>query len=164
MRLFVISFSLLLPLFSFSQNLKKPNEKVLYAFSFNSEREVNLLIDTSNKYIVFRMGLPKKIEMEYPANSVGSFDKFSFTYNFKPNGSKNDGFNHNYVSFIHGNKKYVVYEELYAMSSIPDVGIFIIDLNTNISYETKGLPETRYGTLEDLRDDSPIKEEKAVYR
>jgi len=164
MKKLLIIAALAFPSLCNAQNLKKPNEDVVFAFSFNSEREVDLVMDKDKKTMAFRLGLPKKLELDFPESATGSLEKFTYSYNFRANGAKNDGYNQNYVWFIYNGQKYVIYEEYYATGTIPDVGLMIVDLKTNVSYETKGIPETRVGTLEDFRDESPIKEAPAIFR
>ena len=108
--------------------------------------------DKSNGYIIYRFGTKAKVEFEFPEKSIDSWKKFKYSYDIRGGGTQNEGLDLNYIYFENNGFKYVIYDNYVAADKKSYVGIYVIDLKTNISTDIKGLYSTRKGTMADFRD------------
>lgn len=139
-----------------AQSYLLPNEKLIISFKTFNEKKVVLAKDTSNKYIAYRFGTMEKIEFSFPENLSDSWKKFTYSYYLRGGGEENEGLDLNYLCFIFGKYKYVIYETYSAADDKTNCGIKIIDTRTNERTEIEGDPKSIEGSLIDFRNSELI--------
>jgi len=107
--------------------------------------------------IVYRFGRPSKIELEYPNDRANSWKDFEYAFYFRGGGAQNAGLDLNYLSFVHGDWKYVIYQEYDAEADSLSVGIRLYSQTDDRKIELEGAPSSLVGSLVDLRDNDQIK-------
>jgi len=143
------------------KSLTLSNEKIVFSFETNKGKTMSLAMDKNQKYIVYRFGQAGKVELQYPEEFSGTFEKFTYNYYMRGGGAANAGLDLNYVSFTGDTHKIIIYEEY--SSGDPEnpeestsVGLRIIDLKTNKETKILGLEKTMQGSLIDFRDNGLI--------
>lgn len=110
--------------------------------------------DTANKYIVYRFGTKDKIEFEFPEKSKNSWKHFKYSFYLRGGGTQNEGMDLNYIYFTNQGFKYVIYDTYFAVGNKQEIGIKIINLETNKITHIKGDTNSRKGTMVDFRDNN----------
>ncbi|MDF3077254.1 MAG: hypothetical protein K0S09_1143 [Sphingobacteriaceae bacterium] len=141
---------------TFGQQYLRRNEKLIYSFTTTNNKKVVLAKDINDGYIVYRFGTSDKIELEYPQTNKTSWKLFNYSHWLRGGGVMNEGMDLNYVHFIKGNYKYVIYDTYFALGSKSSIGIYVINLTTNKRVDIQGVKKTRKGTLTVLRDNKFI--------
>jgi len=141
------------------------NEKVLFSFKTNKGKIMNIILDKDEKYMAYRFGTEKKVELQFPEKLVNTFEQFTYSYYFRGGGAMNMGLDLNYLSFNGETHQFVVYDEWSAGENEDEegaqsVGIKIIDLTTKKEIIIEGLSSTVNGSLIDFRDNGLIKVEE----
>jgi len=72
-------------------------------------------------------------------------------------GRQNEGLDLNYIYFTDKNFKYIIYDTYFAAGKKRNIGIKILDLETNKTINLRGDIKTRKGTLIDFRDNKLLK-------
>jgi len=140
--------------FSLNQYLCKKNEKLLFSFKLksNNKRLSICIPKNKQKYIVYRFGTPRKIELEYPNHKNAlSWKKFTYSFYFRGGGAGNAGLDLNYLSFKNGNYQYKIYQEYSATSKKTIVGVKIKILSNNKTITIRGDASSKKGSLIHLR-------------
>lgn len=140
-----------------AQSYLLPNEQLIVSFKTSNKKVVVLVKDTSNKYIAYRFGILEKIEFSFPETLNDSWKKFTYSYYLRGGGVENEGLDLNYVYFISGQYKYVIYQNYSATENNTTCGVKIIDINSNEIIELFGNPKSKVGNLIDLRNNENIK-------
>jgi hypothetical protein len=136
--------------------LRKPGETTIMAFQMaDSPKYVSIC--TSDSYIVYRFGTPKKVELEYPKDLADSWNQFEYSSYLRGGGASNEGLDLNYVKFKSGSWEYVIYQEYSAADDATSVGIRLTGLKDGKKYDLHGKPDTVQGSLVALRDEDRIK-------
>ncbi len=86
-----VFISLLLTISVKGQTYLKKNESMVISFQTIDGKKLMLAIDTVNKYLVYRYGTDKHIELEYPNDHHASYDKFKYFHYSRGSGPQNDG-------------------------------------------------------------------------
>ncbi len=152
MKSLFIAILLLISSTCFGQNYLRTNEHLILSFQTNTDKQVYLVKDTSNKYISYRYGTKDKIQFEYPATEKDSWSRFTYSYYLRGGGKANEGMELNYVYFTNGGYQYVIYHTYFAAGEKSEIGIKVTDLKTHKTVDIKGNYKTRRGTLVDFRD------------
>ena len=134
------------------QNFISPNEVVIYSFKTQNGKEVKLIKDTANKYIIYRFSNKSNIEFEFPTKSKNSWTNFKYSFYLRGGGTQNEGMDLNYVYFTNKGFMYVLYDTYFSTLNKQSVGIKVINLNTRKSKIIRGNKETQTGTLISFRD------------
>src|SRR5882724_5416344 len=93
---------LFLSLILFATNISRgqsfilPNEDLIYSFATSNGKQLVLVKDKSDKYIIYRFGSKTKIEFEFPEKNKSSFSKFKYSFYLRGGGSDNAGMDLNY--------------------------------------------------------------------
>ena len=139
-----------------AQSYLLPNEESIISFKTLNEKTVVLAKDTSNKYIVYRFGTIDTIEFKFPETSNDSWRKFTYSFYLRGGGVENEGLDLNYIYFINGKNKYVIYQNYSAVDNNTTCGVKIIDIKSNEIIELVGDPKSKVGNLTDLRNNESI--------
>ena len=140
------------------------NEDLIFSFQTKSAKILTVCIDKDGGYIVYRFGTSEKIEMEYPENKdKSSFGKFEYSGWMRGGGVRNEGMQLDYLVFTVNNFKYIIYDTYFAVGDKFNIGIKVINTQTNQTTNIKGIYETRKGILSDLRFDDRIKKGEELY-
>ena len=143
--------------FIFAQKYLLPNETLIYSFETQNGKKLVLAKDKNDKYIIYRFGTKNKIEFEFPEKTKASWDKFKYAFYLRGGGIQNEGMDLNYIKFINGNYKYVIYDTYYAVENETEIGIKIINLKDNTTTDIKGIESSRKGSLVDFRFNNLLK-------
>ena len=126
------------------------NERVVMEFRTKNNKRLAVCRDKDNKYLVYRFGTTKSVELEFPEIlDETSFKKFEYSSYLRPGGIENLGMSLDYLSFVNNGYRYVIYKT-YAAESVGNedaVGVRIIDLKTKKETEINGDFKTYSGTF-----------------
>lgn len=140
------------------------NENILFSFQTKKNKILTICIDKDQKYIVYRYGTDKKVELEYPKKKdKSSFAQFEYSGWERGGGVQNEGIQLDYLSFTESNFKYVVYNTYYAVGDRYRTGIKIINTENSKVVDVEGIYQTINGTLRDFRFDERIKKGDELY-
>lgn len=140
------------------------NENLIFSFQTKNAKILTVCIDKDEKYIVYRFGTSEKIEMEYPENKdKSSFGKFEYSGWERHGGVQNEGMRLDYLTFSVNNFKYIIYDTYFAVGDKSNIGIKVVNTETNQTTNIKGIYETQKGTLSDFRFDDRIKKGEELY-
>lgn len=144
----------------FAQNYILPNEKLLFSFKTKNQKKMVLVKDENNKYIIYRFGTSKKIELEYPEKNKDSWSKFTFFHYMRGGGIQNSGMELESLFFKIENYDYVIYKDYYAEGEVLETGILITNLDTKKEINSKGKFNSIKGKLYYLFESGLIKEDE----
>lgn len=148
----------------YNEKYQLENEKLIFAFQTKNRKIATICMDKKEEYIVYRFGTSEKIEMEYPENKdKSSFDKFEYSGWMRGGGIKNSEMQLDYLVFSVNNFKYIVYNTYFAEGDKLNIGIKVLDTQTNQTIDIKGIYGTRKGTLTDFKSDDRIKKGDELY-
>jgi len=161
MRLFlkivlVLCFVVCVCVRAHAQQYLKSNEKPVMSFSTASGKLMMLAIDTANKYLVYRFGSSRHIEMEYPATLDNSFNKFRLFHYMRGGGVQNDAEDLTQLQFIANGITYKLFDNWYAVGNRNECGILIPGTRAMHAVLIKALPKTKKGGLGSLIDNDAI--------
>lgn len=147
------------PKVQYDENLCAENEEVLFYFKVTQSAKALAICTSTNQpdYIVYRYGTREKIELEFPASKVESWQQFTYSYYLRGGGPGNEGLDLNYLRFGNGGYKYEVYQVYSAADDAMQVGVRITDKATNKRTEIKGVSESMKGSLAVLRENTKIR-------
>lgn len=135
--------------------LCEKNEQNVYSFlTLKSKKIASVCVEKNHKYIVYRYGLPKKIELTFPAVlDTTSWKKFTYEGYSRGGGAMNAAMNTQALSFMNKEVTYEIYhnsgyadetEESYSH----DAGILVIIKGKQ--FDSKADQSTIFGGLESL--------------
>jgi len=133
------------------------NENIIYSFTAENNKKMVLAKDSSNKYIIYRLGTNEKIEFEFPEKTKNSWDKFTYSFYFRGGGKQNEGLDLNYVYFVKDNFKYIIYNTYSAVDEKSKCGIKVLNTKTKNTVDIKGNINSIQGSLTDFRDNHLLK-------
>lgn len=137
--------------------LTLPSEELIFSFETEKGKTLALSHDVNMDYLVYRYGTANNIELGYPANlEMESWNKFKYFSYLRGGGPSNAGMDLNFVCFINGDYKYIIYNNYYSETETYDIGVRILNLNTAKEFDIKGKKETQQGSLVNLRDQELI--------
>ncbi len=135
-----------------SQNYLLPNEKIIFSFTAENNRKMILARDSTDKYIVYRFGNNDRIEFEFPGKVNDSWSKFTYSFYLRGGGKENEGLDLNYIYFMNGHFKYIIYHTYSAREEKSKCGVKVVDMVTNKTVDVNGNVNTIEGNLIDFRD------------
>ncbi|MFC4816798.1 hypothetical protein [Flavobacterium sp. GCM10023249] len=141
----------------FAQKFLLPNETLIYGFETQSGKKLVLAKDRNDKYIIYRFGTKNKIEFEFPKKTKESWNTFTYAFYMRGGGIRNEGMDLNYIKFINGDFKYVIYDTYYAIGNETSIGIKITNVKNNKTTVIKGKKSTQKGNLVDFRFNKLLK-------
>jgi hypothetical protein len=144
------------------------NEVVIFSFSIKNGKTAVLSKDKNNGYIIYRFGTKDKIELEYPKEKTSaSWKKFTYSSYLRGGGIDNLGMDLNYIAFVNGDYKYVLYTTYVAEGGDEsNLGIKVFDNKSDkLIANSKGKKSTWKGNLTVFRDSELINrdEEEILY-
>jgi len=148
---------------SFSQDYLLENEKVIYSFNTQKGKRLVIANDTIENYLVYRFGTIDKIEFEFPEDLEQSWTKFKFSSYMRGGGVQNEGIDLNYLYFMNGNYRYVIFSEYYSVDNIYECGIKVTNLTNNKTSIIQGDINSATGTLVDLRFNDKIEKTEELF-
>lgn len=134
-----------------SAQMVLPNETNIFSFKTQSGKTVTLSMDQNESYLVCRFGKNGKVAMEFPEKDQSSWSKFKYSFYFRGGGKMNEGMDLNYVSFVDGNFRYVLYQTYYAMDEKSEIGVQVINLIDQSTTIMVGKINSLKGSLIDFR-------------
>ena len=96
MRQILLLTAFLIPLFCYSQEYLQTNEKSVFEFETVKGKRLVIALDTNEKYLVYRYGTEKNIELEFPKKLSTSWNEFQFSWYLRGGGVQNEGLDLNY--------------------------------------------------------------------
>jgi len=128
----------------------KDNEELVFGFTTKKGKVLTIAQDKGGKYIIYRYGLPAKVEFEFPPEGKNAYELMTYSSYMSPGNA-----DLNYLRFTNGDFMYVVYDE-YGVDPESGtgkkfIGIKLIDQKKGKTYDIKGDNSTRRGSLMDLR-------------
>jgi len=129
------------------QTYLKKNESMVICFQTINGKKLMLAVDTVNKYLVYRYGTDKHIELEYPNDRHASYDKFKYFHYTRGGGPQNDGEEIYELHFMIDNFTYKVYDDWHAIGWLYETGIVIENNKTHKKTIIKGKIKTKQGGL-----------------
>jgi hypothetical protein len=142
-----------------AQKYVLPNEIEIFSFETDKGKKLSICKDKADKYIVYRFGTKKKVELEYPSvKNKQSWEKFTFSSYFRGGGEENDGMDLNSLKFTNGGYEYEIYDDYTAEGEKTTVGVVVKQLSNKKEVKIEGNPKTRKGSLVNLRDNELIKQ------
>lgn len=127
------------------------NESVIYSFRTKNGKVMSLCMDTAEAYIVYRFGGRNKVELEFPEKNVESWKKMCYSYYFRGGGFENSGLDLNEAFFEKDGDEYVVFENYSSEDESFETGIKVIEIKSGKQTEMPADPDSRKGSLIDLR-------------
>ncbi|WP_158829176.1 hypothetical protein [Mucilaginibacter lacusdianchii] len=118
-----------------------------------------LVLDSADKYIVYRFGSPSHIDLEYPKDLSNSFEKFKRLYYTRYGGYPNAGTVISQVEFVNEGYTYKLFEQLFTLKEDERYEIGVTVENNLIGKETRidGILKTEKGGLLGLKESALIK-------
>ncbi len=135
-----------------AQQYVRSNERAITSFYTKQHKRAVIAVDTADKYIVYRYGTSKKIELEYPGRDTASWRKMQFYWYRHPSSGENNGFDMYNISFVRDTFRYVVFLTNAGDEGGEHLGIIILNLKGKILAEIPGDLRTLKGHLMALRD------------
>ncbi|MCF6133117.1 hypothetical protein [Flavobacterium wongokense] len=154
---YIILFFLLVSKIGFGQAYLLPNEEILFSFETKKGKKMVLAKDKNDKYIIYRFGTSKKIELEYPEKNKESWNKFTFAYYSRGGGVQNLAMDLDKVIFEIGNYEYTIYQSYYSEENDFDTGIEIYNKATKKNSTITGIYSSIKGHLTNFRDNGLLK-------
>ena len=142
----------------FDNQLRKPNEEIVFAFQLKNLQWVSLCKEKSGGYIVHRVGTKKKIEIQYPGLlDSTSWQQFTFQGYVRGGIKQNAAMRFGYLNFYKNDIDYEVYESWSSEDEKEKCGIRVKQ-NKKI-FDMMGNLKSRKGSLVDLIYEDKIKKE-----
>jgi hypothetical protein len=145
--------------------LRRGNERTVFSFRLkNSSKHVSILesTDEENPYLVYRFGTATAVELEFPKDKKNSRDKFAYWGYMRGGGPENEGLDLNSLAFTGNGWQYVVYDDYAAVDESQNVGVRVIRLKDCKVTELVGRPESKTGSLSDLRGDDTLRSSEDI--
>lgn len=139
-----------------AQNSIANNEKIILSFATKGDKNVFLIKDTADKYMVCKIFNQNGPELTYPKALDNSWKLFTYSYYLRGGGKQNEGLDLNYLYFTCQNKKYVLYETYSAVEDSTRFGLRIIDLNSQESIDDAADLKTVNGSLLFFRNSEKV--------
>ncbi len=133
------------------------NEKLLFSFVTERSKTLQLTLDTVNNIMIYRFGRKAETELEIRDDLNDSIPVFTYSFYYRGGGQSNSGLDLNYITFINGGYKYVIYSEYSAEEDDTSIGIRVTDLNEGITKDISGNYTTLIGSL-----DSPFRWDELI--
>ena len=146
-----------------AQQYVRSNEHIITSFYTTQHKRAVIAVDNDDKYIVYRYGTSKKIEMEYPAYDTTSWHKMQFYWYLRPSMGTNDGLDIYNISFVRDTFRYVI-SQTNSGDGGEKLGITILNLKGKILTKIPGVLRTQKGHLMELRSyEDQLSRGKEVY-
>ncbi len=126
--------------------LCKNNERVVFSFVTTKKKMVSVCMEKADQYLVYRYGIPGRIELQYPAVlDESSWQKFELYSYFRGGGIQNAGVDQQHLSFTNEGVIYELYENYQAIGNKFDIGVSVTTVQK--SHTIQGLLRTKKGDL-----------------
>lgn len=126
--------------------LCKNNERVVFSFVTTKKKMVSVCMEKADQYLVYRYGIPGRIELQYPAVlDESSWQKFELYSYFRGGGIHNAGVDEQHLSFTNEGVIYELYENYQAIGNKFDIGVSVTTVQK--SHTIQGLLRTKKGDL-----------------
>jgi hypothetical protein len=148
----LLSFLFLIsPMMIIAQGLINPSEKILYSFNTDNKKKVVLALDTLTNTMIYRFGTEAKTELEIKDNLDDTIRVFTYNFYMRGGGAENSALDLNYIVFENNGFEYRLYDEYSAEDNSSEIGIRVMDLQTNAVTEMKGEEKSKRNSLVDFR-------------
>ncbi len=138
-----------------AQTYLKRGEVNVISFQTLNGKHVAIVTGVDDKYIVYRFGTDKKIELEYPSpKDSTTWKKMFFNWHMHPSMGEDDGVDYDCLSFVKDKFRYAIYESRSGNSV--NLGVKVMDLNDRVIADFPGIESTRKGTLMNLRNNENL--------
>jgi hypothetical protein len=144
---------------SVAQDLSLKNEITLFSFKTKKGKIVSLSKDQDNKYLIYRFGTSKKIELEYPDKNLESWKKFKYNSYIRGGGIENAGMEIYDLQFENKGYQYILFETYHAVKNTYEIGLYVIHLKTNKEVRIEGKLETQKGSLSPFQYEDLLQKE-----
>lgn len=144
---------------SLAQNLTLKNEITIFSFKTKKGKIVSLSKDKDNKYIIYRFGTEKKVELEYPEKNIESWKKFKYNSYVRGGGIQNAGMEIYDVLFENKGFQYILFETYHAENEAYEVGLYVINIKNNKEVRISGKIETQKGGLSGFQYDDLLQKD-----
>jgi hypothetical protein len=134
--------------------LRQKGEITVFAFRLkNSGKYLSVSQGKADgrEYLVYRLGRPSAVELEFPAKKENSWDEFSYWWYLRGGGPQNEGMDLNYLGFVNQGWEYVVYDEYIAVPGTYERGILLVHLADCKWIDLPGEPDSVVGSFISLR-------------
>ena len=154
-NLFTILFVLISSM-SWSQYLL-PNEEIIFSFETKNGKKMTLIKDKENKYIQYRFGTKKQVEMEFPKERTKkSWSYFQYNSYWRGGGKENSGEEIDNLLFKNNGYEYLIYRTYFAENEKYSAGIIVTNVKGKYS-RIIGNYKTVIGCICNLEDTGMIK-------
>lgn len=156
---------LLIFIVSYLSAQEKHTDKIIFSFITTDNSRVDVLTDTSEGYLRFKISLKDKIQFQFPdtVDSESSWKRFTYSYYIRGGGRENEGLDLNYLYFTSGSVKYVIYDAFSASEDKYTCGYKTIDPDRGNTNDYPGKIETRKGSLMELRDNKHVNQGEEMF-
>lgn len=158
-KVYFILLFFIFPRFCFGQDYILKNEELIFSFKTKNGKQMVLVKDKNDGYIIYRFGTSKKIELEYPEKNKESWAKFTFSHYMRGGGIKNAGMELQSLFFRIDNYDYTLYKDYCAEGEVSETGILVTNLTTQKTIDIKGRFNTIRGNLIDIFESGLILED-----
>ncbi len=148
----LVLISLFFSISAQGQTYLKNKEVLVISFQTIKGKKLMLAVDTINKYLVYRYGTEKRIELEYPNGLRNNYDNFKYFHYSRGGGPQNDGEEIYQLHFTIGDFTYKIYDDWHAIGWQYETGVVIENNKTHKKTIIKGKIKTKRGGLNYLND------------
>ncbi|MFN8244695.1 MAG: hypothetical protein U0X40_11630 [Ferruginibacter sp.] len=158
--LLLLAIGIFLPVLAqLNPQLLKPDEELVFTFLLKNKKRVTVAMEKDGQYIVYRFGLPAKLELEYPKNpGESSWQLFSFRGYNRGGGKANAAMSYAFLTFTNNGIDYEVYDTWDSEEDAVHCGVTVTIKGKTT--DLPGLVKTRKGYLLNLSDNEKIKKEE----
>lgn len=126
------------------------NEKLVLAFQTETGKHVVVAQGINPSYLVFRYGNDQNLELEFPAKSENSWERFQFILFRDSDGKTDNDAKDFFLEFNQDYKKYSLYEYNCFDPNKPSVyGLEVRDLNGKLISNEKAIPSSIKGSFKE---------------
>ena len=126
--------------------LCQKNEQVVFSFLTSKKKMVSVCSEKDDRYLVYRYGTAKNIELQYPAVlDETSWQKFELYSYFRGGGVENAGVDEKHLSFTNEGVTYVLFEDYQAIGNKVEIGIWVT--SEQRATTLRGLLRSKIGDL-----------------
>lgn len=126
---------------------QETNEKLLFSFSAEKSKPLELKLDTVNNVMIYRFGKTNEIELEVKDDLNDTTPTFTYSYYLRGGGIDNLGLDLNYVTFTNKGFKYIIYSEYLAEEGSTSTGVRVQNVDKGDTYDIEGVANTVKGSL-----------------
>jgi hypothetical protein len=144
-----------------AQSYLLPHEICIMSFRTKNNKMVMVAKDKDDKYLIYRFGTKEKIEFEFPGKTKESWSKFKYSYYSRGGGKQNAAQELRHISFTNNNYKYFVYDNYHSESDEFEIGVRVLNLNTQKWTNYGGRLNTKKGSLK-FKESAVLEEDEDI--